>query len=75
MAETPSRGLNLLKSPAKYNNMKSHWRITDAFSSKGTKALILKWMTRAATKMGNLFTNQEQGTLSCTEGKMTDSLL
>lgn len=74
-SETPSRGLNLLKSPAKYNGMKSHWRIIDAFSSKGTKALILKQMARAATKMGNLFANQEQGTRSRKEGKMKDSLL
>lgn len=74
-SETPPRGLNLFKFPDKHNSMKSRRRIIDAFSSKGTKALIFKQMARAATKMGNLFANQEQGTPTCKERKMTDSLL
>lgn len=55
--------------------MKSHQRIVDAFSNKGTKDLTAKQMARVATKMGNLFANQEQRTPSCKEEKMTDSLL
>jgi len=55
--------------------MKGCRRIIDASSSKGTKALILKQMARAATRMGNLFANQEHGTLTCKKGKMTDSSL